>query len=776
MGGLIPEEIIDEIASRADIVDVVQKYVPLQRAGSRWKACCPFHKEKTPSFIVNPASNSCHCFGCGKGGNVFTFVMEMENLSFPEAVKLLARQYNVMIPEPERIVFRKGEKPSGEDYNIRERLFLLHEKLAAWYVANLRNNRNPAASAYFSTRKMSEESAKQFMVGASLDEWDGMMKWAEQEKFTFDELKLAHLVSESSKTPGKYFDFFRNRLMFPIWDEQGRISGFSARQIDPEQGGGKYVNSMESAVFKKSKILYGLNFARKSIGEKGFAVICEGQMDVIAMHASGVTNAVAPQGTAFGEDQARILKRCFYDRDMRITLATDADSAGVKAAIRDAEILLPMGAELKVASFPGGKDPDELLKNSGPEAVAEAVEKAVDFFQFLFDHFAAGKPLSSPAEKAEVAEKMLRYIRLMESELSKDSHIRWLAERLDLSLDAFRREMGRQNLLKQSSGPARKRIYEDNSSPGEKAPEKGKGSLPDSEKFPRLHQAFVQLLKVLLKSRKLTEKAASELPAEMMDQGPFAVAVETLIEAQMNGEWEQAPAQITKKLALLSLHSPELDGILASRGEEEEKKKAPPPPPPAEPPGATLRPEEEAEKRREALRNERAEAKLRELGLPGPEETQMSIQRNNERLRKRDIARKTVADCILVIKQHFLEKERRSLMESILKTPPGEARNELLRRSVQLSRELVKLNNPEASFPDLPASSPSSPLPEEKGQESSSSPLPEENTALQEAGEEKEEDSFEEYREKPPEDYPEEEPYMEENAEEEEVDLPDILQ
>ena len=246
MGGLIPEEIIDEIASRADIVDVVQKYVPLQRAGSRWKACCPFHKEKTPSFIVNPASNSCHCFGCGKGGNVFTFVMEMENLSFPEAVKLLARQYNVMIPEPERIVFRKGEKPSGEDYNIRERLFLLHEKLAAWYVANLRNNRNPAASAYFSTRKMSEESAKQFMVGASLDEWDGMMKWAEQEKFTFDELKLAHLVSESSKTPGKYFDFFRNRLMFPIWDEQGRPGyGLYDRAL-----GAAYLNGLWEAIEK----------------------------------------------------------------------------------------------------------------------------------------------------------------------------------------------------------------------------------------------------------------------------------------------------------------------------------------------------------------------------------------------------------------------------------------------------------------------------------------------------------------------------------------------
>ena len=403
MGGLIPEDIIDEISNRADIVEVVQKYVPLQRAGSRWKACCPFHQEKTPSFVVNPASNSCHCFGCGKGGSVFKFIMEMENLSFPEAARMLARWYNVMIPEPERITFRNGEKATTkENYNIRERLYLLHEKLASWYMGNLKNARNAKVNSYFAARNMREESAKQFMIGASLDEWDGMMKWAEQEKFTLDELKLAHLVSESSKTPGKYFDFFRNRLMFPIWDEQGRVVGFSARQIDPAQGGGKYVNSMESPIFKKSKLLYGLNFARKSIGEKKYAVICEGQMDVIAMHTAGVTNAIAPQGTAFGEDQAKIIKRCFFDGNMQITLATDADSAGIKAAIRDAEILLPMGANLKVAAFPGGKDPDELLKNSGAQAVVDAVENARDFFEFLYDSFTGSIPPSTPAEKAQI--------------------------------------------------------------------------------------------------------------------------------------------------------------------------------------------------------------------------------------------------------------------------------------------------------------------------------------------------------------------------------------
>ena len=792
MGGLIPEEINDEISSRADIVEVVQKYVQLQRTGNRWKACCPFHQEKTPSFVVNPVSNSCHCFGCGKGGSVFKFIMEMENLSFPEAARLLAREYNVMIPEPERIVFKNGEKVSSGDYNVRERLYLLHEKLALWYASNLKNKSNAKASNYFESRQMREDSAVRFMVGASLDEWDGMMKWAEREGFSLDELKLAHLVSESSKTPGKYFDFFRNRLMFPIWDEQGRVVGFSARQIDPSQGGGKYVNSMESPIFKKSKLLYGLNFARKSIGEKKYAVICEGQMDVIAMHTAGVTNAVAPQGTAFGEDQAKIIKRCFFDGSMHITLATDADSAGVKAAIRDAEILLPMGASLKVAVFPGGKDPDELLKNSGAEALVQAVEEAKDFFEFLFDFFTGGNTPSAPAEKAETAEKILKYIRLMDSEVAKDSYIQWLAGKLGLSAGTVRSEMSRLNLLKQprtsSAGP--KRNYDDGSFSGEpsissvSSAEKAKETLPDSMKDPLLKQAFFQLLSVLLKSKKSTRRTAEALPSEMLDSGPLAVAVEILVQAEMNGEWEQAPALITKKLSSFSCFCPELEELLADAGAEEvphiELKKEP----------EQLSGEEPSTpvNRQEAIRQERAEAKLRELGLPTAEQLRGAIDIQNERKRKREIAKKIVEDCIFIIKKHYYQKEIALIRKKIGTYPAGEERNKLLLQSVILTRELIKLSNPDFALPEQKNTENNPPASQETEREEgdSSSPfrqemaaplrtqtdaVPEENRE-ERSSSSQEEESFEDYREIPPEDYQEEEPYMEE---EEEIELPDIL-
>ena len=789
MGGLIPEEIIDEISSRADIVEVVQKYVPLQRAGSRWKACCPFHQEKTPSFVVNPVSNSCHCFGCGKGGSVFKFIMEMENLSFPEAARLLAREYNVMIPEPERIVLKNGEKVTSGDYNVRERLYLLHEKLAAWYASNLKNRSNAKASSYFDSRQMREESARIFKVGASLDAWDGMMKWAEREGFTLDELKLAHLVSESSKTPGKYFDFFRNRLMFPIWDEQGRVVGFSARQIDPEQGGGKYVNSMESPIFKKSKLLYGLNFARKSIGEKKYAVICEGQMDVIAMHAAGVTNAVAPQGTAFGEDQAKIIKRCFFDGNMHITLATDADSAGVKAAIRDAEILLPMGASLKVAAFPGGKDPDELLKNSGAEALVQAVENAEDFFEFLFNVFTGGNTPAAPAEKAETADKILKYIRLMDSEVAKDSYIQWLADKLDLSPGTVRSEMSRLNLLKQprTSPAVPKRNYDDgtfSSGPENSPVQKPEEVLPDSMKEPLLKQAFCQLLSVMFKHKKITRRAAEALPAEMLDAGPLAVAVEILIQAEKNGEWEQAPALVTRKLSTFSYPCPELEELLANAGPEESlreqlKKNA----------ENAVKENSSADtfmSRQEAIRQERAEAKLRELGLPTPEELQNSIDIRNEKDRKKEINRKIMEDCIFIIKKFYYQKKIALLRKKISSCPAGEERNKLLLQSVLLTRELMKLSNPDfglagqnesanaSSWQDSEDDGGETPVSEQK---TSSFANPPADAAAVEGGEEQdtdslEEESFEDYREVPPEDYQEEEPYMEE---EEEIELPDIL-
>ena len=688
MSRYIPDNIIDDIAARSDIVEIVQRYLPLQRAGTRYKACCPFHKEKTPSFVVNPQTNTFHCFGCGKGGNVFTFVMQMDNLDFPDAARFLARLAGVIIPEPES--YTKGKQSSPGSYSgsdLRERLFLLHEKLASFYESNLKNRRNTKVNAYLDGRQMPQGAPERFHLGAALDEWDSAMQFALNQGFTLDELKEAHLVSESQKSPGRYFDFFRNRLLFPIWNENGRVVGFSARQIDPEQGGGKYINSMESPIFKKSRILYGFHLARKSIGEKKCAILCEGQMDIIAMHESGCTNAVAPQGTAFGEEQVKLLKRCFPEGKMFITLALDSDSAGMKAALRDAELLLPAGAALKVALFPGGKDPDELLRNDGPEAVQKAVADAVDFFAFLLEAGKKGKDLSNPGEKALLASHILKYILLVENPVEKEAYIQYLSREISLPPETLRAGMDHELLKGKKFAPAR--IYEEEPtfSPGEK--DSGNGShpgaaLPDSMKNPLLRKALSELLEVILQNEKQAENAMNSLEGGMLDEGPLARAVEIVIQAKMNGEWVLATENIVHAFSR-GVDCPELFAILARVGETNTPL-----------PEETASGEKENGEEKENLspvsrQEERIQKQLRELGLPSADELRVQIERNNQKKQAHLVLKKQAADCILVIRKLYLQKKIQSLRESIRTTPPGEERNELLRKSTLLSRELLTI-------------------------------------------------------------------------------------
>lgn len=616
----IPEEIIDEIAARSDLVDIVLGYVPnLKQAGSRWKGCCPFHQEKTPSFIVNPDSNTFHCFGCGVGGNVFKFVMMIENLDFPSAVQTLARKYNVTIPEPDP--YRGGGKyaaSGNENYNLRERLFLLHEKLAAWYAAWLKNNPDSKAAAYFRSREMDPAFALRFQIGAAPDSWDAAMNWALHEGFTLDELKAAHLVSESQKVQGKFFDFFRNRLIFPIWNEQGRVVGFSARQIDKEQGGGKYVNSVESPIFKKGRILYGLNFARPDIPKKGSVILCEGQMDVIAMHTAGCTNAVAPQGTAFGDDQAAILRR-YTDT---VLLATDADSAGFKAVLKDAAILLPRGFHLKVVSFPGGKDPDELLHKSGPEAVREAVDQAADFFEFLFRRAASEQDSSTPDGKVRIAEQLLQYIRLLESEVARDSYLNWLAEKLGLTPDALETELKHLE-VRQRHTPLREHRRTENHAEQTSKPA---GPLPDSMTDPKLKIALTELLRTLLNHRECADRIAQELLPDYLDDGPVPQAIITLIQAHLNNEWEQGPAEITRQLTSCPLDGSAVYAILS-------------------------------------------------------EETAPQSE---------NIAEKIVQDCLKSIRRLHLQKQIAELRKLLAGVPQGEERQSLLHEFMNLTTQLTK--------------------------------------------------------------------------------------
>lgn len=573
MPRFIPDDVLDQIRLRADIVEVIQSYVPtLKRAGANsWKACCPFHQEKTPSFTVNPARQSYKCFGCGKGGNVFTFVMEMEKLDFPNTAELLARKYGVVIPEQEYPVRGRGgvTKSSSRDesdYNLRERLYSLHELLAGWYADNLTKNQVPEVCRYFATRGISTEFQHRFMIGASPDTWSAAIEHARKNGYTDEELRLSGVVSTKEENSTHIYDRFRNRLMFPIWNEQGRIVAFSARSVEKDPKGWKYVNSPESPVFKKSRTLYGLHFARTAIAEKKYALLCEGQLDVIAMHRAGCDNAVAAQGTAFGAEHAAILKR--YTTEIR--LALDNDKAGKKAVFADAEILLPLGFALRVVTWPDAKDADEVLKAQGAETIQRAVAESVDFFEFALQDAEERFDSSSPAGKARIAEDVIEKIRLLESSATREAYLSWLATRLGLSAEALRSD-----LMKKLSDSKRRDDYRkrrdaerENLAAEERQQPAVAPVIPFSERNDGIRGAFRQLLPVLLADENLAKAAAHDIEEGVCDNTPVCRAVDLIIQFALEGCWKNASERILLELAKDGVALDDISGLITAADDQ----------------------------------------------------------------------------------------------------------------------------------------------------------------------------------------------------------------
>ena len=360
MSDIMADSDIQEIKNRLDIADVIGDRVRLRRAGRDYIGLCPFHNEKTPSFHVNPEKQTYHCFGCGKGGDVFRFLMEKESVTFYDAVHMLASRAGVIIPD---------EAPDGDMASARERagakerLYRLNEAVSEFFCRNLREHPDSEAAQYLRRRGIPDDVAQKFRIGAAPDSWDAALKFCRARGFTEEEGVTAGVLHRSEG--GRVFDQFRNRLVFSIFNESGRGVGFSARSLEPKpQDGRKYVNTPETPVFRKGSLLYALPLAREAMVKNKLAILCEGQLDVIAFHRAGFECAVAPLGTAFTPDQARVLKR--YTN--HIALAFDSDGAGRKAVLRAAEILLPLSVELKVIRIPGGKDPDELFSSGGAEA------------------------------------------------------------------------------------------------------------------------------------------------------------------------------------------------------------------------------------------------------------------------------------------------------------------------------------------------------------------------------------------------------------------------
>lgn len=442
MAGIIPPDKLEQIRAASDIVDVIGAVLPLKRAGANFTALCPFHKEKSPSFNVNPHRQIFHCFGCHKGGDVFTFVREYENLSFIEAVKRLADRASI----PLEFDNQPGQQQAR---HLKEALLQMHEGIAQrWQTALANDAAGQIARDYLAKRGVSEEAVKLFRLGYAPDAWDDTVNWAKSKGYELPVVEQGGLIIRKEETD-RYYDRFRGRLMFPICDEQGRIIGFSGRVLSGDEKTAKYVNSPETPIFTKGKVFFGLDKSKRAILDAGFAIICEGQLDLIACYMAGVKNIVAPQGTAFTPDHARILKR-YVDE---VVLCFDSDSAGQNAAVRVLDSLLTSGLAIRVATVPRPHDPDSYIKEHGGEAFQQVINSAEGFFDFYLNRLCATNDVRTDKGRLAVVKDMAEAVNKAGSAVLLDTYAQKTAQKLQVSHDSLRDEFKRFSISKGRSLP-----------------------------------------------------------------------------------------------------------------------------------------------------------------------------------------------------------------------------------------------------------------------------------------------------------------------------------
>ena len=399
----IPSETIEQIAAGNDIVDVIGSYFPLKRAGANFKALCPFHQEKTPSFMVSASRQTFHCFGCGAGGSVFRFVMEYEHVDFPAAVRKLATRAGITIVE------ERGAADEDRQYETRRKLLKLHAEAAEWFYENLTKREiGEPARKYLKQREITSETAKRWQLGYAPDEWDAFGSWARAEGYDARELLASGLIKTkdneqaSDVNPRTSYDRFRGRIIFPICNREGEVIAFSGRLLKEQEGAAKYLNSPDTLLFRKGNVLFGFHKSKRALIEANSAIVCEGQLDLISLFEAGITNVVAPQGTAFTETQAHILKRYVSE----VVLCFDSDAAGAKAAERSLDALLENDFIIRVVELPPGEDPDSLVRREGKEQFDERVANARDFFEYRIEREIASIDLSSMGAKIQAARNL----------------------------------------------------------------------------------------------------------------------------------------------------------------------------------------------------------------------------------------------------------------------------------------------------------------------------------------------------------------------------------
>ena len=555
MAGTLSPATRERIRAASDIVDVIGSYLPLKRAGANFTALCPFHKEKTPSFNVNPHKQIFHCFGCHKGGDVFTFVKEYENIGFMDAVRRLAERAKIPIEFDQNPVEQQSR-------HLKDQLLQIHEQIAQrWQNCLLNEAAGQTARDYLAKRGVSPEAVKLFRLGAAPDAWDDTVNWARSKDHDLALVEKAGLIikkaesgnselqTSNSETPDprsqtrNFYDRFRGRLMFPICDEQGRVIGFSGRVLSGDEKTAKYVNSPETPIFTKSRVFFGLDKSKRAILDAGFAIVCEGQLDLIACFMGGVQNIVAPQGTAFTEQHARIIKR-YVDE---VVLCFDSDEAGQNAAVRSLDHLLASGLAVRVAVVPAPHDPDSFIKANGGEAFRQLVEKAEGFFDYYLKRLCENNDAKTDKGRTVVVRSMLEALQKTGNRVVFDKYAHDLTFKLGLSFKSIVDEF--QKILNEQPSEKREEASE--------SPATTEGARPSDKEF--------WLLKLLLLHDDLVGWSALHLDVEWISHPLVRQIVTQRLAAQTNETWKNLAAFLD------DCESPEMRSLVTEAVAEDRK-------------------------------------------------------------------------------------------------------------------------------------------------------------------------------------------------------------
>ncbi len=537
MAGTLSPATRERIRAASDIVDVIGSYLPLKKAGANFVALCPFHKEKTPSFNVNPHRQIFHCFGCHKGGDVFTFVKEYENIGFMDAVRRLAERAKIPIEFDQT----PGEQQSR---HLKDQLLEIHEQIAQrWQNCLLNEAAGQTARDYLEKRGVSPEAVKLYRLGAAPELWDDTVNWAKSKGHDLALVEKAGLIIQKSEVGSQksenenqksairnpqsairnFYDRFRGRLMFPICDEQGRVIGFSGRVLSGDEKTAKYVNSPETPIFTKSRVFFGLDKSKRAILDAGFAIVCEGQLDLIACFMAGVQNVVAPQGTAFTDQHARIIKRYVNE----VVLCFDSDEAGQNAAVRSLDHLLASGLAVRVAVVPTPHDPDSFIKANGGEAFRELVESAEGFFDYFLNRLCRLNDANTDRGRNAILRGMAEAVHKTGNHVLIDTYAQKTALRLGVSPEAVRAEFAK---VRSSEFGVRS-----------SADDAATSSELEAE-TPRPSDTEFWLLKLLLLHDDLVSWAAFHLETGWISNPLTRQIVEKRLAAQANETWKNLAA------------------------------------------------------------------------------------------------------------------------------------------------------------------------------------------------------------------------------------------